>query len=88
MTDEHKLQKQSSDASWARQVRDDERFQRILDGLRSELLGLIEYSEIDDDEGRRNARIALKVVKNLRERFDHMIGTGEAARKALLDMRK
>lgn len=75
MSTQHELTERGRRAEVAQQELD-----RIFTELEEDCYDAFRWSDIDDDEGRRNCRLYLKVLDDIKGKLTVAISTGEVAR--------
>ena len=88
MTDDFKLRDQANRAARAKTILEDDLVKEAFEKIESGLLDVFKASAIDDDRSRRDTRIALGLLQNLREKLQQVMATGEFAAKELLRIEK
>ena len=81
MTNTVKLMEQTERGRRASMVLEDIKI--AFDALEADCFDTFKNSELHDDEGRKDCRIYMRVLEDVKERFEDAVNTGEAARKSL-----
>ena len=55
----------------------------VFEALEADCFDTFKSSKVHDIEGQQTCRIYLKVLEDVRNRFEYAVNNGEAARKAL-----
>lgn len=84
MTEEHKLLKQQEKGTRGKLVL--EELETAFSALENDCFESFRNSDIHDDDGRKMCRLYLKVMKDVKDRFDLAVRTGDAAGKELAKM--
>jgi len=84
MADEGKLQKQAERGERARRLIGDDLFLEAFEKIGAEIRAGWENSGAGDHEGRHNAYLMIRLLKNVRGHFEQIALTGKQARGELL----
>lgn len=86
MTDEVKLRQQADRGERAKRVLENELVKEAFESMEKTIMDAWRLSAADEDGARNNAYLMYRLLQNLKQQFAHMVATGEAANKQLLQI--